>query len=108
MQTSTKSKLHITNGHEDEHMFQNFNLAQCDAYLEFKCHENDVAMPKLVGERREHGIKVMQHISLISFPCSNDVNDDGTGDSSLDLDFINVLRGRSWSMMDVSVNKYAL
>ena len=89
-------------------MFQHFNVVECAAYLQYKCHENDIAMPKLVSKRRKHCIKVMQHDSPTSSTHASDVEDDGASDFSPDLDVIDVLMGLSSSMMDVGFYEYAL
>ena len=89
-------------------MFQKFNLAECVAYLQYKHHEKNVSMPKLVGKRRKRCIKVMKHKSPTSSPHANDAEDDGAGDSSPDLDVIDALMGLSLSTIDVSVYEYAL
>ena len=95
-------------GHESGHMFQKFNLTECAAYLQFKCHENDFGMPKLVGERRKHCMEVMQYKSPTSSPHVSDVEVDWANDPSLGPDVIDALMGLSLSMMDVSVFEVAL
>ena len=47
------------NKHEHD-MFQKFNLSKYAAYLQYKCHENDAAIPMSVGKRRKCCIKLMQ------------------------------------------------
>ena len=88
-------------------MFQKFNLAEHAAYLQYKCCENDVAMPKSVDKRRKHCIEVMQCGSLTSSPHASDVEDDGAGDSSPDSDVIDALMGLSLSTTDVCVDEHA-
>ena len=67
-----------------------------------------MVMPKLVGERRKHCIKVMQCKSPTSSPHASDVEDEKDGDPSADLDVIDALMDLSLSMINISVYEYAL
>ena len=82
-------------GHESDHMFQKLNLTESAAYLQLKCYENDIAMPKLVSERRKHCMEVMQCESPTSSPHASDDEDDWAGDPSLGPDVIDALMGLS-------------
>ncbi len=39
-------------GHKNKHQFSKFNVKECGAYLQYKCHKDDDSMPKNVVERR--------------------------------------------------------
>ena len=63
-------------------------------------------MPKSIGERRRHCLKVMQWESPTPSPDASDVKDDGD-DYSPDPDVIDALMGLSYSMTDDTTNEYA-
>ena len=83
--------------HESEHMFQKFNLSKGAAYLQYECHEKDAAIPMSVGKRRKNCMELMQCKSPTSSPHTSNVNNDGAGAPSPDLDALDGLMGLSSS-----------